>query len=133
MTNTNTHTYARTLANLQSLTHTDPRKPTRCISSIPPLSSTPPPFSLCPSSFSSSHHCSTFSHSQPHSDTLARLQLKTNYKLRDWLFSRQRYWGEPFPIVFGNDDKPVPVPYDQLPVTLPEVESYQVSNSSETI
>jgi len=56
---------------------------------------------------------------------------KINYKLRDWLFSRQRYWGEPFPIVFGEDGKPVPVPEDQLPVTLPEVETYQPSGTTE--
>jgi leucyl-tRNA synthetase len=46
------------------------------------------------------------------------------YKLRDWLFSRQRYWGEPFPIVFGDDGLPLAVPDDQLPVLLPEVADY---------
>ncbi|OQO90676.1 leucine--tRNA ligase [Saccharomonospora piscinae] len=46
------------------------------------------------------------------------------YKLRDWLFARQRYWGEPFPIVYDEDGHPIPLPDDQLPVVLPEVEDY---------
>ncbi|MEV0082512.1 leucine--tRNA ligase [Saccharopolyspora sp. NPDC050642] len=46
------------------------------------------------------------------------------YKLRDWLFARQRYWGEPFPIVYGEDGIPRGLPEDQLPVELPEVEDY---------
>ncbi|MDE0700883.1 MAG: leucine--tRNA ligase [Acidimicrobiaceae bacterium] len=44
-----------------------------------------------------------------------------NYKLRDWLFSRQRYWGEPFPIVFGDDDLPRALPEEDLPVLLPDL------------
>ncbi|MBO3129227.1 leucine--tRNA ligase [Dermatophilus congolensis] len=48
----------------------------------------------------------------------------TTYKLRDWLFSRQRYWGEPFPIVYDEFDQPVAVPESMLPVQLPEVDDY---------
>ena len=51
-------------------------------------------------------------------------ERKVNYKLRDWLFSRQRYWGEPFPVIFV-DDEAVPLPPESLPVELPEVESYK--------
>tara|TARA_Y100000768_G_scaffold338610_1_gene281413 strand:- start:4187 stop:6808 length:2622 start_codon:yes stop_codon:yes gene_type:complete len=46
---------------------------------------------------------------------------QTSYKLRDWLFSRQRYWGEPFPIVYDKDGLPNPVPEELLPVQLPEL------------
>ncbi|MCB9779793.1 MAG: leucine--tRNA ligase [Alphaproteobacteria bacterium] len=50
---------------------------------------------------------------------------KVNYKLRDWLFSRQRYWGEPFPIVHTEDGQVLPLPYDALPVALPHVDAYK--------
>jgi leucyl-tRNA synthetase len=55
-----------------------------------------------------------------------------NYKLRDWLFSRQRYWGEPFPIMFKEDGSHVPLAEEQLPLLLPEVERYQPSGTGES-
>ncbi len=57
---------------------------------------------------------------------------KTNFKLRDWVFSRQRYWGEPIPMVNCPHCGWVPLPESALPLTLPEVESYEPTDSGES-
>jgi leucyl-tRNA synthetase len=54
-----------------------------------------------------------------------------NYQLQDWLFSRQRYWGEPFPILFTEDGEDKPVPEDDLPVTLPDIDTFEPSGTPE--
>ena len=51
-------------------------------------------------------------------------QGTTTYRLRDWLFSRQRYWGEPFPVVWDESDRPVALPESMLPIPLPDVPDY---------
>ena len=57
---------------------------------------------------------------------------KVNFKLRDWVFSRQRYWGEPIPLIWCDKCGWVPVPEDQLPLTLPDVENYEPTDNGES-
>ncbi|TXH01879.1 MAG: hypothetical protein E6P95_01015, partial [Candidatus Moraniibacteriota bacterium] len=74
--------------------------------------------------------------------TLSRLskssdaQEETTYHLRDWVFSRQRYWGEPIPLVYcdkcGDENGVVPLAEDQLPLTLPELDSYEPTDTGES-
>ncbi len=59
-------------------------------------------------------------------------KLVTKYKLRDWVFSRQRYWGEPIPLVYCDRCGTVPVPEKQLPVLLPKVTSYEPTETGES-
>ena len=59
-------------------------------------------------------------------------KAKVNYKLRDWLFSRQRYWGEPFPIVHWEDGSVTTVPEEELPLRLPELEDFLPSDTGES-
>ena len=58
-------------------------------------------------------------------------KAKTQYKLRDWLFSRQRYWGEPFPVIHWEDGSQSLVPEEDLPLTLPEMADYKPTGTGE--
>ena len=58
-------------------------------------------------------------------------KAKTQYKLRDWLFSRQRYWGEPFPVIHWSDGTQTLVPADELPLTLPALDDYKPTGTGE--
>ncbi|PSQ72491.1 MAG: leucine--tRNA ligase [Bacteroidetes bacterium QH_2_64_26] len=58
-------------------------------------------------------------------------EFTVNYQLQDWLFSRQRYWGEPFPIIFTEDGEDKPVPEAELPVTLPDLDVFEPSGTPE--
>lgn len=76
--------------------------------------------------------------SQAHKEIVSYLEKKgfakrqTTYKLRDWIFSRQRYWGEPIPLIHCSACGIVPVPEKHLPVMLPEVEQYQPTGTGES-
>jgi len=59
-------------------------------------------------------------------------EYKVNYKMRDWLFSRQRYWGEPFPVIHWEDGEITVMPDDQLPLELPKLEKYQPGDTGES-
>ncbi len=59
-------------------------------------------------------------------------EMKSTYRLKDWVFSRQRYWGEPIPMVFGADGNVYPVDASELPILLPNVDSYEPTGTGES-
>lgn len=59
-------------------------------------------------------------------------EKKVNYKLRDWLFSRQRYWGEPIPVIHWEDGTMTTVPEEELPLLLPETDEIKPSGTGES-
>lgn len=61
-----------------------------------------------------------------------KAKIKINYRLRDWIFSRQHYWGEPIPIIHCVEHGAVPVPVEQLPVVLPDVDHYEPTDDGES-
>ncbi|MBB5172812.1 leucine--tRNA ligase [Texcoconibacillus texcoconensis] len=59
-------------------------------------------------------------------------ERKTTYRLRDWLFSRQRYWGEPIPMIHWEDGSMTPIPEEELPLTLPDMDEFKPSGTGES-
>ena len=59
-------------------------------------------------------------------------KAKIQYKLRDWLFSRQRYWGEPIPIIHGHNGSKLPINEDELPLTLPQIDKFEPAATGES-